>query len=197
VAWEHAPDMVAALVSITLLTYPRFYPLRPACFPRYFLHLCYDGVYAFRPRSCLWCGFDAVSSGLPPPFPSLSRSSLVCLCCHCGCSLFYSFGFLHSLLPPSRHYASARPHVNRHHSPALHPVFQQLVPTASVYFYTPLSLVVSRYAPLVVLCGSDGTRTRAQRQSYMLVAPFTSLSLPECLAVPPRVNHIIPFSTIL
>ena len=51
---------------------------------------------------------------------------------------FLFFGFLHSLLPPSRHYASARPHVNRHHSPALHPVFQQLVPTASVYFYTPL-----------------------------------------------------------
>lgn len=34
--------------------------------------------------------------------------------------------------------ASAFPHVNRHHSPALHPVFQQLVPTAAIYYYTPL-----------------------------------------------------------
>ena len=33
--------------------------------------------------------------------------------------------------------------------------------------------------------------------ALLLVAPFTSLSLPECLAVPPRVNHITPFSTIL
>ena len=107
-------------------------------------------------HSRLWCGFDAVSSRLPPPFPSLSRSSLVCLCCHCGCSLFYSFGFLHSLLPPSRHYASARPHVNRHHSPALHPVFQQLVPTAGNLLLHPSALVVFRYAPLMVFAEGEG-----------------------------------------
>lgn len=150
------PSLHSGRISVYHAAGLSTFPLRPTCFPRYFLNLCYDGAYALRPHSRLWSGFDAVSSGLPPPFLSLCRSSLVCLCCHCGCSLFYSFGFLHSLLPPSRHYASARPHVNRHRSPALHPVFQQLVPTASVYFYTPLSLVVPRYAPLVVFAEGVG-----------------------------------------
>ena len=34
---------------ITLLIYPRYYPLRPTCFPRYFLHLCYDWSLCLAP----------------------------------------------------------------------------------------------------------------------------------------------------
>ena len=61
---------MAALESITLLTYPRF-TASSGLLSRYFLHLCYDGAYALRPHSCLWCGFDVDSSRLPPPFSSL------------------------------------------------------------------------------------------------------------------------------
>ena len=85
-AWEHAPDMVAALVSITLLVYPRFYPLRPTCFPRYLLHLGYnllsEMVLELMPcaaRSRLWCGFDADSSRLPSPFSSFLSSVVLLL----------------------------------------------------------------------------------------------------------------------
>lgn len=143
-AWDrHVPSrsrlgIVAALESIRLLTCPRFYPLRPACFSPCFLHLCYDGAYALRPHSCLRCDFDAVSSGLPPPFSSFSRSSLVCLCCHCGCSLFYSFGFLYSLLPPSRHYAQ---HVLTSTVITLRPFtpyFNSWCLLLAIYYYTPL-----------------------------------------------------------
>lgn len=67
------------------------------------------------------------------------------------------FGLLSiSFCHPSRHIASAFPHVNRRYFSALHPVFQQLVPTAAVYCYTPLPLVVLRYAPLMVFVEGGG-----------------------------------------
>ena len=135
---------VAALVSNTLLVYPRFRFVRLA----FHATSCTSAMTSFRRWSWSLClaqltpAYGVTSMPFRPgchrPFHHFCRSPLACLCCHFGCSPFYSFGFLHSLLPPSRYYASARPHVNRHHSPALHPVFQQLVHTASVYFYTPL-----------------------------------------------------------
>ena len=135
----------------------------------YFLHLCYDGVYALRPRSRLWCDFDVVSSGLPPPFPSLRLSPLVASAVSGLRTLFVWFCFFCFCYP--RPCASACSHFNRRHSPTLHPVFQLLVPTASVYCYTPLPLVVSRYAPLVVFCGRWRTRTAC----YPFVPPLLHL----------------------
>ena len=103
------------------------------------------------------CDFDVVSSGLPPPFPSLRLSPLVATAVSGLRTLFVWFCFFCFRYP--RHYASACSHFNRRHSPTLHPVFQLLVPTASVYYYTPLPLVVSRYAPLVVFSGRWRSRT--------------------------------------
>lgn len=101
-------------------------------------------------HSCLWCDFDAVSSRLPPPFPSFQLSSLVASAVTVVARflLFVISFFL--LLQPSRYYASAFPHVNRLRSPALHPVFQQLVPTAVGLLLHPVVLVVLRYSPLMV-----------------------------------------------
>ena len=145
-AWEHAPDMVAALVSITLLVYPRFYPLRPTCFPRYFLHLGYnlllEMVLELMPcatRSRLWCGFDADSSRLPSPFSSFLSSvvlllmtlwvSVVIFASYFSCFFLFRCLLCDYIANPSS-LCSAYHHSVRHHSPALHPVFKQLVPTA-------------------------------------------------------------------
>ena len=127
--FTHHIDMVAALKSITLLTYPRL-TASSGLLPRCFLHLCYDWSLCLAQLTPAYgvtsmCRFIQAATALSIDPTAVAR----CLCCHCGCSLFYSFGFLYSLLPPSRHYASACPHVNRHHSPALHPVFIQLVHT--------------------------------------------------------------------
>ena len=113
----------------TLLTYPRL-TASSGLLPRCFLHLCYDWSLCLAQLTPAYgvtsmCRFIQAATALSIDPTAVAR----CLCCHCGCSLFYSFGFLYSLLPPSRHIASACPHVNRHHSPALHPVFIQLVHT--------------------------------------------------------------------
>ena len=111
-----------------------------------------------QPTPAYWCDFDVVSSGLPPPFSSFLLSPLVASAVSGLRTLFVWFCFFCFCYP--RHYASACSHFNRRHSPTLHPVFQLLVPTASVYYYTPLPLVVPRYAPLVVFSGRSGIRTR-------------------------------------
>ena len=44
----------------------------------YFLHLGYDWSLCLAQLApAYWCDFDVVSSGLPPPFPSLRLSPLV------------------------------------------------------------------------------------------------------------------------
>ena len=79
------------------------------CFPRYFLHLCYDllseMVLELMPcatHSRLWCDFDADSSRLPPPFLSLlisvvrSASAVVGFAsCSVLFGLYYSFARRH------------------------------------------------------------------------------------------------------
>lgn len=79
-------------------------------------------------HSCLWCDFDAVSSGLPPPFPSFRQSLLVASAVSGLRTLFVWFCFFCFCYP--RHYASACSHFNRRHSPTLRPVFTQLAHTA-------------------------------------------------------------------
>ena len=150
---------MAALVSITLLS--RLFtdsspmPRRlPDCFPRYFLHLCYDWSLCLTQLTPAYgvtsiCRFVQAATALSITQSFFARMPLLSL----WLLAFLFFGFLHSLLPPSRHYASACPHVNRHHSPALHPVFQQLVPTAEVYYYTPLSVGGSQVRTPVGVCG--------------------------------------------
>lgn len=146
--------MVAALVSITLLTYPRFYPLRPACFPRYFLNLCYD-----------W------SLCLAPSLPLMVW--LRCRFVQAAIALFIRFS-----LPSCNHSF-------RHHSPALHPVFQQLVPTAGNLLLHPSALVVLRYAPLMVFCGRWRTRTACSSEALR--------GITECATVYENIP-LIPFA---
>ena len=107
VAWEglapvftHHIYMVAALKSITLLTYPRL-TASSGLLPRCFLHLCYDWSLCLAQLTPAYgvtsmCRFIQAATALSLDPTAVAR----CLCCHCGCSLFYSFGFLHSLLPP-------------------------------------------------------------------------------------------------
>ena len=72
------------------------------CFPRYFLHLCYDllseMVLELMPcatHSRLWCDFDADSSRLPPPFSSLLISVVRSASAVVGFASFsVLFGFL-------------------------------------------------------------------------------------------------------
>ena len=110
-------------------------PLRPACFPRYFLNLCYDWSLCLAPSLLLmvWlrCRFIQAAIAL---FIRFSLPSLCCFACRglpCPCillSLFILFILRFHHNPSSL--CSACHHFVRHHSPALHPVFQQLVHTA-------------------------------------------------------------------
>ena len=88
-AWDtHCPVQYVAILSQPFKRNGRIsvyhaadlstFPLRPTCFPRYFLHLCYDWSLCLAQLApAYWCDFDVVSSGLPPPFPSLRLSPLV------------------------------------------------------------------------------------------------------------------------
>ena len=132
--------MVAALESITLLSW-----LHTDSSP--VLHRsqiasratsCTSAMTSFRRWSwslCLAqltpaCGVASmpIHPGCHRPFHHFCRSSLVCLCCSCGESVL--FGSLFKKLADFDFIASACLHSVRHRSPALHPVFTQLVPTA-------------------------------------------------------------------
>ena len=121
--------IVATLESITLLVYPRFRFVR----------------LASRATSCTSAMMEFMPCALAPAygvtsicrfFQAVTALSIVptvsarCLCCHWGCTLFICLLSFISFCYPSRHIASAFPHVNRRPSSALHPVFIQLVPTA-------------------------------------------------------------------
>ena len=169
-AWEHSPcsvpcgfaaRKVAALESHAAV--PALHRLitcasSPArLLSRYFLHLCYSSEFmpcALTPAYGVTsiCRFVQAVTALSI-VPTVDRSSpLLSLGLLAVLFGLLSISFCH----PSRHIASAFPHVNRRYFSALHPVFQQLVPTAAVYCYTPLPLVVLRYAPLMVFVEGGG-----------------------------------------
>ena len=151
-----AARKVAALESITLLTYPRL-TASSGLLSRCFLHLCYDWSLCLAQLTPAY-GVTSIPflPGCHRPFHrsnclrSLPLLSLWLL------AFRYLCFFLLLLLLPSRHYASAFPHVNRLRSPALHPVFQQLVPTAVGLLLHPVVLVVFRYSPLMVFAEGEG-----------------------------------------
>ena len=142
--------MVAALVSITLLTYPRFYPLRPACFPRYFLNLCYDWSLCLAPSLPLmvWLRCRFVQAAIALSLTSAVRRSyaLAVLVANLFCLVLFFF-----TLADLDFIASACPHSVRHRSPALHPVFQQLVPTARFIVHPAALVVLQVFTPDGVL----------------------------------------------
>ena len=47
-AWEHALSIDNGRINVYHAAGLSTFPLRPTCFPRYFLHLGYDGAYALR-----------------------------------------------------------------------------------------------------------------------------------------------------
>ena len=83
-------------------------------------------------HSCLWCDFDADSSRLPPPFHSLCRSSLCCLCLSWACVVF-------SILISAFYF-----HVRHPRSSLL-----QHVITPSVFTLRPFALYLSSWRVLV------------------------------------------------
>ena len=104
------------------------FPLRPTCFPRYFLHLGYDWSLCLAP-SLPPFGVTSMSfrPGCHRPFHrSYCLRSLPLLSQDCVLSSFGSVSFA-SAIP--RHCASAFPHFNRRHSSTLRPVFIQLAHT--------------------------------------------------------------------
>ena len=77
-AWEHALPIDNGRISVYHAADLSTLPLRPTCFPRYFLHLGYDWSLCLAQLTpAIRCDFDVVSSGLPPPFLSLLLSPLV------------------------------------------------------------------------------------------------------------------------
>ncbi len=139
-AWEHAPpcsvccdiiatlhSAMAALVSITLLIYPRFRFVRLASRATSCTSAMI-GAYALR-NSLLPYGVTSMSfrPGCHRPFHrSYCLRSLPLLSQDCVLSSFGSVSFA-SAIP--RHCASAFPHFNRRHSSTLRPVFTQLAHT--------------------------------------------------------------------
>ena len=125
-------------MSITLLTYPRFYPLRPACFPRYFLNLCYDWSLCLAPSLPPY-GVTSMSfrPGCHRPFHrSYCLRSLPLLSQDCVLSSFGSVSF-----------ASAIPDI----------VLQHFL-TSTVVTLRPFAL--SLYSWRILFCGRSGIRTR-------------------------------------
>ena len=101
--------------------------LRPACFHPTSCTSAMMELMPYTLGSCLWCDFVAVSSGLPPPFPSFRLFPLVASAVSGLHTLFVWFYFFCFCYP--RPFASAFSHFNRRHSPTLRPVFIQLAHT--------------------------------------------------------------------
>ena len=104
VAWEHALSIDNGRISVYHAADLSTLPLRPTCFPRYFLHLGYDWSLCLSQLTpAIRCDFDVVSSGLPPPFPSLRTCfrSLPLLSQDCVFSSFGSVSFASAIPRPS------------------------------------------------------------------------------------------------
>lgn len=130
-AWVHALPDGNGRISVYHAAGLSTLPLRPTCFPRYFLHLSYDWSLCLAP-SLLLNGVTSMSfrPGCHRPF---HRSACLCsLLLLSWVSLLFIVGFCHSCFCHPRPFASACPHFNRRHSPTLRPVFTQLARTALV-----------------------------------------------------------------
>lgn len=82
VAWEHALPTDNGRISVYHAADLSTLPLRPTCFPRYFLHLGYDWSLCLAP-SLLPYGVTSMSfrPGCHRPFHRSESVSARCLCC--------------------------------------------------------------------------------------------------------------------